>query len=99
MSRRSSGAQIAFRVGIPLIGFLCSGVYVLSTFFKTANERKDKERQSMTIRKYNLEEEHKQIMKSLDIDDYKLSRIPRPDDPNSVNNNSTRIRINFDDDE
>ena len=53
----------------------------------------------MTIRKYNLEEEHKQIMKSLDIDDYKLSRIPRPDDPNSVNNNSTRIRINFDDDE
>jgi hypothetical protein len=48
---------------------------------ETHYEVKDKRNKSMSTRKFNLDEEHTKMMKSLHIEDYKLSRIPRPDDP------------------
>ena len=66
-------------VGIPML-FLCfGGVYMISKFQQTKNEIKDKKEGSISTRKFNLEEEHKMISEKLNIDDYKLSRIPRPE--------------------
>ena len=36
--------------------------------------------QSKSERKFSLEEEHKKLLEKLDIDNFSLSRIPRPDD-------------------
>ena len=38
---------------------------------------------SQNKRKYDVEKEHEKIVQQLNIDDYQLSRIPRPDDPQS----------------
>jgi len=66
--------------GVPLVLFMLGGSYFLSVFLGTQVEVKDKNNQSKSIRKFDLEEEHKQLMKKLDIDGYSLSRIPRPED-------------------
>jgi len=51
-------------------------------FTQTLVEMKDKRVSSVSVRKFDLEEEHKKMMKSLesDLNDFKLSRIPRPED-------------------
>jgi hypothetical protein len=41
---------------------------------------KDRRTSSRSQRVVSLEEENEKILKSLDIDNYKLSRIPRPDE-------------------
>jgi len=63
--------------GAPLITLLLGGSYVLSSFMETHYEVKDKRNKSISTRKFDLEEEHAKMMKDLNIDDYKLSRIPR----------------------
>ena len=45
---------------------------------ETHYEIKDKKHTSMSTRQFNLEAEHAKMMKQLDIDNYTLSRIPRP---------------------
>ena len=40
----------------------------------------DKHTKSTSERKFNLEEENKKLLKQLDIENFSLSRIPRPDD-------------------
>ena len=40
-------------------------------------EIKDKRQSSTSVRKFDLEEEHRLLMKKLDIDNFSLSRIPR----------------------
>jgi hypothetical protein len=47
---------------------------------QTHYELKDKGNNSKSQRKFDLEEEHNKLIKSLDIDNYSLSRIPRPED-------------------
>lgn len=47
---------------------------------ETHYELKDKNNNSKSTRKFDLEEEHDKLMKSLDIDNYSLSRIPRAQD-------------------
>ena len=61
---------------------LCvAGMYLLSQFLETRNEIEDKRGiKSISTRQFNLDEEHKKMMKELgDIDNFTLSRIPRPD--------------------
>jgi hypothetical protein len=47
---------------------------------QTHYELKDKNNNSKSTRKFDLEEEHNKLIKSLDIDNYSLSRIPRAED-------------------
>ena len=77
---KKSGFMSALTAGVPLITLLVGGSYILSTFMETHYEVKDKRTKSVSTRKFDLEEEHTKMMKSLNIDDYKLSRIPRVDD-------------------
>ena len=42
-------------------------------------ELKDKQNKSISTRKFDLEEENKKLLEKLNINDFKLSRIPRPD--------------------
>ena len=76
--KAEAGRRKLIYVGIPLIGFVVGGSYFLSIFLDTHMELKDQQNKSMTVRKFDLEEEHKTLMKKLDIDNFSLSRIPRP---------------------
>ena len=38
-----------------------------------------------------MEEEHNRMMKQLNIADYKLSRIPRPEDPKKLPDKNTKM--------
>ena len=53
---------------------------MLSTFMQTHMEMKDRKEKSTTKRTFDIEEEHRKMMKQLDIDNYSLSRIPRPEE-------------------
>jgi hypothetical protein len=68
------------QAGVPLILLVVAGSLFLSNFLTTQVELKDKGNQGKSERKFDLEEEHRKLLKSLDIDNYTLSRIPRPDD-------------------
>jgi wyosine [tRNA(Phe)-imidazoG37] synthetase (radical SAM superfamily) len=76
--RNNRGRQLMAKAGLPMIIFLVGGTYVLSTFMQTHFEVKDKKLNSTSTRKFDLAEEHRKIMGQLDIDDFSLSRIPRP---------------------
>ena len=79
--RPRSNKNVAIKVGVPLLGFMLGGVYVLSTFMQTHVEMKDKKVSSQSQRKFDLDQEREQLLKKLDVDNsYKLSKIPRPDD-------------------
>mmetsp|Transcript_1563 Transcript_1563/g.2503 ORF Transcript_1563/g.2503 Transcript_1563/m.2503 type:complete len:92 (+) Transcript_1563:87-362(+) len=66
--------------GIPFILVVVGGSFFLSKFSSTQFEIRDQLSKSVSTRKFDLEEEHKKIMRELDIDNYKLSRIARPDE-------------------
>ena len=78
---KKSGSSHLLTAGIPLISMLLGGLYVLSSFMETHYEVKDKKNKSTSTRKFDLDEEHNRMMKQLNIADYKLSRIPRPEEP------------------
>lgn len=81
MKFNQKGYKFAFQVGIPLVGFMCGGIYLLGQFLQTSFEVKDNlQGKNISLRKFSLEEEHENMMKSLDIDNFTLSRIPRPED-------------------
>ena len=77
---KSSRTSVLWKTGLPLILFVCGGSYALSNFTQTHVEMKDKLIQSSSTRKFDLEEEHKRLMQKLDIENYTLSRVPRPED-------------------
>jgi len=84
MSKASKGRQtgVLIKAGIPLVAFMLGGSLALSQFMQTHMDIKDKRTQSVSKRKFDLEEEHKMLMQKLgDLSDFTLSRIPRP--PNS----------------
>ena len=66
--------------GIPMIAFIVGGSLALSNFMQTHYELKDKAKKSTSQRKFDLEEEHSKMMKQLHVEDFSLSRIPRPDE-------------------
>jgi len=84
---RSKGKALV-QAGLPLIAFMIGGSYFLSIFVGTHVEVRDKNNQSKSTRKFDLEEEHKTLMKKLEIDNYSLSRIPRPDEDNKRRDSS-----------
>ena len=63
---------------MPLLAFMIGTTYAISIMVDTHVEAKDRKDSKVSIRKYTLEEEHRKMMESLDIDSYQLSRIPRP---------------------
>lgn len=66
--------------GAPMIIFVLGGSFALSTFMQTHYDIKDKTANTQTTRKFDLDEEHAIMMKKLDIKNFSLSRIPRPDE-------------------
>ena len=68
-----------FKAGIPLVLLILGGSFALAQFMQTHMEVKDKRNQSVSKRKFDLEEEHRMLMKKLgDTENFVLSRIPRP---------------------
>ena len=57
-------------------------------------ELKDRNNKSTPTRKFNLDEEHRKLVGKLDIDNFNLSRIPRPEDetPESIKENIKKKR-------
>lgn len=76
----SKGSATLLTSGIPMVLLILGGSYCLSVFMDTHYEVKDKQNRSMSARQYDLEEEYKKMQEQLSIEDYKLSRIPRPAD-------------------
>lgn len=68
------------KAGVPMILLVVGGSFFLSNFMETHMELKDKHMKSTPERQFDLEEENRQLLKKLNIDDFKLSRIPRPDE-------------------
>lgn len=79
MAGRARGAGALAKAGVPMIAFMVGGSFLLAHFMQTHMEIKDKRQTSVSKRKFDLEEEHKSLMKKLDIDNFSLSRIPRPE--------------------
>jgi DNA-directed RNA polymerase subunit H (RpoH/RPB5) len=80
MSARRKGQNLFLTAGAPLVVFILGSSYGLSIFTQTQYEVRDKQTNSVSTRKFDLEEEHKKLMSKLDIDNFTLSRIPRPDE-------------------
>ena len=94
MASRARGGSNAFKVGVPMLGFMLGGVYVLSTFMQTHVEMKDKKVSSQSQRKFDLDQEHDAMMKKLDIDNsYQLSRIPRVEEDEDKDAQKKRMKL------
>mmetsp|Transcript_26042 Transcript_26042/g.26257 ORF Transcript_26042/g.26257 Transcript_26042/m.26257 type:complete len:106 (+) Transcript_26042:180-497(+) len=79
--------------GVPLVICILGGSYFLSNFLQTEFEMKDKKVNSVSTRKFNIEEEHARMMGKLNLDqEYSLSRIPRPDEDNNDYDNKLKIK-------
>jgi cytochrome c oxidase assembly protein subunit 16 len=72
--------NLFLKAGVPLILLVISGSLLLSNFLETQVEMRDKNKKSTTQKQFDLEEEHRKLMKNLDIDNFTLSRIPRPEE-------------------
>lgn len=70
--------------GAPMIIFIVGGSVALSNFMQTHYDLKDKAKKSTTTRKFDLEEEHAKMMKQLNVNDFSLSRIPRPEEQDAA---------------
>jgi Cytochrome c oxidase assembly protein COX16 len=78
--RRPSGSTFA-KAGVPLVAMVLGCTYFLTQFLQTHMEIKDKRSgKSSSQRKFDLDEEHRLLMKKLDIENFSLSRIPRPEE-------------------
>lgn len=77
---RRTSSNIMLTAGAPMVLFIVGGSIALGNFMQTHFELKDKAKNSKTTRKFDLEEEHANIMKQLNVQDFSLSRIPRPEE-------------------
>jgi hypothetical protein len=73
----AGGNAAFFKAGVPLVAFVCVGSWALSTFVQGHYEKKDLKTKSLSQRQYSLEEEHKKMLKKLDIDDYEMVPAPK----------------------
>ncbi len=78
--QRKRGPGILIRAGIPMVILVVAGSLFLSNFLSTQVEMNEKTNSSKNEREFSLEEEHEKLLKKLDIENYTLSRIPRPED-------------------
>ena len=77
---RRSSSNIMLTAGAPMVIFIVGGSVALGNFMQTHFDLKDKAKNSTTTRKFDLEEEHSRMMKQLNVQDFSLSRIPRPEE-------------------
>mmetsp|Transcript_9190 Transcript_9190/g.13802 ORF Transcript_9190/g.13802 Transcript_9190/m.13802 type:complete len:89 (+) Transcript_9190:27-293(+) len=78
-----SGRQIFLRAGLPFIILMGGGAYILSYFTSERVKISDSRKKKQSIREFDLEEEYKAIQEELrGMDDYKIVKIPRPDEKN-----------------
>jgi Cytochrome c oxidase assembly protein COX16 len=77
---RRTSSNIMLTAGAPMVLFIVGGSVALGNFMQTHFELKDKAKNSKTVRKFDLEEEHANIMKQLNVQEFSLSRIPRPEE-------------------
>ncbi len=90
---KRSNISIFLRAGLPICCFIVGGSWYLSKFVETKVEIQDKRsNKSVSTRKFNLEEEHRKMMEKLDIDNYNLSKIPRPEE-GSGKKEATRSKV------
>lgn len=77
---RKKKKNVFLTAGVPLLLLMISGSLLISFFLESQVEIQGKTKRSTSTRQFNLEEEHKKLLKNLDIENYSLSRIPRPED-------------------
>jgi DNA-directed RNA polymerase subunit H (RpoH/RPB5) len=78
--QRKRGPNVMLKAGIPLVLLVVAGSLFLSNFVTTQVEMKDKNNSATNEKEFTLEEEHRKLLKKLDIENYSLSRIPRPEE-------------------
>ena len=61
----------------PLVFLIVGDAFGMSVFMQTHLSFKDCRGATTSVREFTLEEDHKKMMKKLDIENYSLSRIPR----------------------
>ncbi len=63
-----------------MILLVVGGSLFLTNFTQTRVELKDRVLKSSSEKQFDLEEENRKLLKKLDIENFSLSRIPRPDE-------------------
>jgi hypothetical protein len=66
--------------GLPLMLLVVAGSVLISNFLQTQVELKGFSHKTSSPRQFDLEEEHRKLTKQLDIDNYTLSKIPKPEE-------------------
>lgn len=61
-----------------MILLVVGGSLFLTNFTQTRVELKDRVLKSSSEKQFDLEEENRKLLKKLDIENFSLSRIPRP---------------------
>eukprot|EP00752_Nemacystus_decipiens_P002214 g2104.t2 len=74
-SRR--GASSFLSAGLPFVTFIVGGSYMLSEFVSGQVHVKDVRKRSKSLREFDIEEEHRNIMKEFN-EDFEIKRVPRP---------------------
>ena len=64
-SKLKRSTDIFLKAGLPLVLFIIAGSYGLSVFMRTHYEYKDKKDKSITVRNFDLEEEHRKTMEKV----------------------------------
>jgi|EP01033_Poteriospumella_lacustris_P014546 hypothetical protein len=73
-------ANYVLTAGLPMILLVVGGSLFLTNFTQTRVELKDRVLKSSSEKQFDLEEENRKLLKKLDIENFSLSRIPRPDE-------------------
>jgi hypothetical protein len=63
-----------------MILLVVGGSLFLTNFTQTRVELKDRAIKSTSQKKFDLDEENRKLIQKLDIDNFSLSRIPRPEE-------------------
>lgn len=89
MSRRR-GQNYLLKAGLPMILLVVGGSVFLTSFTQTRVEMKDRVMKSSTEKQFDLAEENRKLLKKLDIDNFSLSRIPRPGEEQEGQKNTNK---------
>ena len=78
--RRNKGFQTTLSTGVPFFCFVVGSFYLLSRFLESNVAVRDTRKNYKSKKQFDIEEEHRKMMSNLNLDDFSLSRIPRPDE-------------------
>lgn len=82
-AKKPAGFVQAIKFGAPLVVFCVCGYVALSLFVQEKYTRVDSHTKHQSVRAYELEEEHKRVMQSLqrDLATLEIKPIPPPPKP------------------